>query len=213
MRKKMYNLFAYHFLPRKKNTVIFPENINQENQNKRFYAIKHLIILIFILSGMNVKHVYAKSSVQLSGDIFKFLIPAAAYTSTWMLDDKEGRMQFYKSFVTNWGITYGLKRTINKERPDGGRHAFPSWHTSASFQGAAFIQKRYGWKVGLPCYAIASYVGWSRIHSDKHDASDVLAGAVIGTAVSYLFTKPYKGVSVSPMAVEDGFGLNFSFKW
>ncbi len=69
---------------------------------------------------------------------------------------------------------------------------FPSGHTSTTFQSASFIQRRYGWKYGIPAYALAAFTGYSRINAQKHDGWDVLAGAVVGIGSSYLFTTPYQ---------------------
>ena len=63
-------------------------------------------------------------------------------------------------------VMHSLKRITNKERPNGGDYSFPSGHTSAAFTGAGFIEKRYGLKVGIPAYILASYVGWSRVYSN-----------------------------------------------
>ena len=71
------------------------------------------------------------------------------------------------------------------------RSAFPSSHTSVSFQGASFIQRRYGWKFGLPAYLLSAYVGWGRTYAKKHDWWDIIGGAAIGTASSYIFTRPF----------------------
>lgn len=157
-----------------------------------------------------------KSPFELTGDILQIAIPATGYLSTFYMNDKDGRNQFYKSFLTNLGITYALKYTINKRRPENnGSHSFPSGHTSAAFQGAAFIHKRYGWEYGLPAYLGAAYVGWSRIEgeSDKHDIVDVLAGAAIGIASSFYFTEPYKGVTITPVGADGFYGIWFSKKW
>ena len=62
---------------------------------------------------------HAESTNKLSGDILHLLIPASAYVATYCLDDKEGRKQFYKSFLTNVGVTYALKIVIDKDRPNG----------------------------------------------------------------------------------------------
>ena len=186
----------------------------------RLKHLKHSLataaVAIMIVSFCN--HAYAEdgSGFELAGDILLVLIPATAYASTFYMNDSEGRIQFYKSFFTNLGITYALKYTIDKQRPENhGSHSFPSGHTSAAFQGAAFIHKRYGWKYGLPAYLGATYVGWSRIEgeSDKHDVIDVIAGAGIGIASSFFFTKPYKGVQIKPIANKSFWGLAFSKKW
>ncbi len=72
---------------------------------------------------------------------------------------------------------------------------------------------RYGWKYGLPAYAAASFVGWSRIRANKHYPIDVIAGAAIGILSNYYFTTAYKGVTLTPYAEKSMFGLNLSMSW
>jgi membrane-associated phospholipid phosphatase len=162
------------------------------------------------------RNVQAESVTEKTGDIVQVLIPATAYLTTFALDDKEGRNQFYKSFFVNLGVTHGLKVAINKQRPENhGDYSFPSGHTSASFQGAAFIHRRYGWKFAIPAYAAAAYVGWSRVEgeSDKHDVTDVAAGAAIGVISSFYFTKPRHNLVVTPYVDGKTFGLSITKKW
>jgi membrane-associated phospholipid phosphatase len=78
------------------------------------------------------------------------------------------------------GLTQGIKLAVDRPRPDGSRYSFPSGHTSSSFATAAVLQRHYGWKVGAPAYALASYVGASRLSENMHFLSDVLFGAGIG---------------------------------
>ena len=172
-----------------------------------------ILILVFLLAATNMANAEEINTKKV-GDILLILIPATAYGTTFYLHDTEGRNQFYKSFFTNLGVTSGLKLSINKERPDGSdNNSFPSRHTSATFQGAAFIHKRYGWKYSIPAYIGAIFVGYSRVHADKHYAEDVLAGAAIGFVSSYCFTTPFKEVSVTPIADNGTYGLTISKKW
>ncbi len=173
------------------------------------------IVSATLLTTATVVHA-GKSNIEKEGDIIQILIPLTAYGATFYMQDPDGRNQFYKSFITNLGITYSVKLAVNKQRPEhNGDRSFPSGHTSAAFQGAAFIHIRYGWKYALPAYAAAGFVGWSRIEgeSDKHDITDVLAGAAIGIFSSYYFTTPYKGVTVTPYAEKNIFGLTLSMDW
>lgn len=81
-------------------------------------------------------------------------------------------------------ITLGLKYSINRNRPDGSdSHSFPSAHTSGVFAMASVAEVLYGPWAGIPAYAVASVVGLSRIDSNTHFASDVVAGALIGTLI------------------------------
>lgn len=110
--------------------------------------------------------------------------------------DKKGFWQLTKSYGTTLALTYILKYSINKPRPDGATdgHAFPSGHTAGAFSGASFLQRRYGYKFGIPAYAVAGFVAYSRLEGlhDRHDGWDILAGAVVGIGSTYLFTTPYE---------------------
>jgi membrane-associated phospholipid phosphatase len=155
----------------------------------------------------------AIGTVERAGDIVQILLPTTAYGTTFYMDDRQGRSEFYRSFLTTFAVTHSLKNIINKKRPDGGDQAFPSGHTGAAFQGAAFIQQRYGWVYGIPSYLGASFVGYSRIHADRHDLADVLAGAALGIGTNMLFTTNYITYSVTPTVGEDGVGATIRFRW
>ena len=154
---------------------------------------------IFILFGFNwtlcsaqINLTASEKNHKIAGDVLVTSLPAIALGSTliWK-DDQKGTLQFAKTLATTALSTYALKLIINKERPNGeSLNSFPSGHTSIAFASAGFMQKRYGWKVGIPAYALAGYVGYSRIKANKHDGWDVLAGAILGTGIAYLFTNP-----------------------
>ncbi|HEY9122721.1 MAG TPA: phosphatase PAP2 family protein [Bacteroidales bacterium] len=95
------------------------------------------------------------------------------------------------------GFAYALKYTVKRKRPfetydyickklDGGDPSFPSGHTTAAFSTATSLSLAYPkWYVIAPSYVWATSVGYSRIHLGVHYPSDVLAGAVLGTASAY----------------------------
>jgi membrane-associated phospholipid phosphatase len=161
-----------------------------------------------------VQSTWASDGVENAGSVIRTLIPAIAYGTTFYLHDKDGRSQFYKSFFSNLAVTYALKAAVDKTRPDGSdNESFPSGHSSVAFQGAAFIGKRYGLKYGIPAYLGATFVAWSRVESDNHYTVDVVAGAAIGILSSLVFTKPYKGFVVTPMADNGFYGVGISKQW
>lgn len=155
----------------------------------------------------------ASDDLLLGADVLRILIPASAYSMTYMKDDKTGRGQFHKAFLSTVGATYGLKLAVDKERPNGGNHSFPSGHTSIAFSGASFIQKRYGWKPGIPAYMAASLTGWICIETDRHYIEDVLAGAAIGTVFTYIFTAPFEDVSLVITTNNGRYGAEFRMVW
>src|SRR2546430_5918562 len=107
-------------------------------------------------------------------------------------------LQFGESAALTLGVTYGLKYSIDEKRPNGRRHSFPSGHSSISFSSAEFMRKRYGWEYGIPAYAAASFVAYSRVEAREHHPPDVIAGASIGIVSSYIFTRRYKGWDIEP---------------
>ena len=95
-----------------------------------------------------------------------------------------------QGFIVTNTLTGGVKVITNRERPDRTSHtAFPSGHTSNSFMWATVVSQHYGWQAGVPAYALASYVGASRLKSRKHYLTDVLAGAVLGYIVGRTVTR------------------------
>lgn len=97
------------------------------------------------------------------------------------------------SLIAAGVISPVLKVAIGRERPSqsdatfvrgkGGK-SLPSGHATQAFAVASVIAARYDslWvKVGA--YGLAGLVGLARMEQGQHYASDVLAGALIGTAV------------------------------
>ncbi|MFM9965449.1 MAG: phosphatase PAP2 family protein [Planctomycetaceae bacterium] len=83
--------------------------------------------------------------------------------------------------------TSALKLFTNTDRPSNtfqnGRYGFPSYHTASTFAIAAVLDEYYGCQVGLPAYALATAVGFSRIDERVHDLSDVVFGAALGFVI------------------------------
>ncbi len=158
----------------------------------------------------------AQDGVEKSGDVLATALPVAALISTlvWK-DDQPATLQFAKTIVTSFGVTHVLKRVVDKPRPNDGDHAWPSGHTSSAFTGAAVLQIRHGWRVGVPAYLLAGYVGWTRVYVDAHDYWDFLGGAIIGVGSAYLFTKPYdpNRVAVALGKRDGAYSMEFSLRF
>lgn len=157
----------------------------------------------------------SQNGVKISTDVFAIALPAAALTGVLMQKDWKGLVQGVETAAVTAGVTYLLKYTVKEKRPDySDRHSFPSGHTSVSFATAAFLQRRYGWVVGAPAYALSAYVGWGRIYSKKHHYWDVLAGAAIGAGSAYIFTRPFAkehNLQIAPVADVNYAGIYASF--
>lgn len=171
-----------------------------------------LTILCFSLPGSN--RAFARDSIQLAGDVMAVVLPVAAGGMILGHKDGDGAIQLAESAALALSTTFLLKYTVNETRPNGeDRHSFPSAHTSGAFTAAEFLRKRYGWVYGVPAYAAASFVAYSRVESRQHYATDVLVGAAIGIGSSFLFTRPFEGWTVRADADPGYYGLRVSSTW
>ena len=172
-----------------------------------------LKLTLFFLLFTSLK---AGSNTETIGDIFRIILPIGTYSTTLYLDDSKGEMEFYKSFGSTVAATYLLKYTVQRERPNGeDTHSFPSGHSSSTFSSASFIHIRYGFKYAILPYIAASYTAYSRVESQQHYLSDVVAGAVIGVVSSWYFTSSYESenIALQPLNQEGYSGVVISYKW
>ena len=169
----------------------------EHKRSKHIYAIGALLALLIPLST------FAQSKfVERSTDVLCLAPTATGLIKAIAEHDKKGILQLGLSTATTLAVNYGLEACIKKDRPDGtGHHAFPSTHTAVAFDGASFLMRRYGWKWGVPAYALSTYVAWGRVHAKRHDWWDVLGGAAIGAGCAFIYTRPFiknTDISISP---------------
>lgn len=65
--------------------------------------------------------------------------------------------------------------------------SFPSGHSAGAFAFATGVGQAMP-RAGVPLRALAAVVAYSRVHTGVHYPGDVLAGALMGTALSQLTT-------------------------
>ena len=120
--------------------------------------------------------------------------------------------ELVRAQVVNSVLTESIKIAVRRRRPDGTPYSFPSGHTSGTFATATVLQREFGWKVGAPAYALATYVALSRMTENKHYASDLAFGAAIGIVAgrSVRFHTGNHDFAMSPMAVPRGAGVSFN---
>ena len=83
------------------------------------------------------------------------------------------------------------KRRFTPFRFKSARTSFPSGHTTSAFAVASVFSRRCASPaVGISAYALAAGTALQRVYDDKHWASDVFAGAVLGTAVGRWIAAP-----------------------
>lgn len=130
-----------------------------------------------------------------------------------------------KAFVLTGVFTQVMKFAFQRHRPDatdnpyvfdgfGGNwknESFFSGHTSTFFSIATIIACEYKDKKLIPplVYTIAGIASLSRIHDNRHWASDVFVGAVVGYGIGKLiYSHNNWGIQISPVVSRNTTGLN-----
>jgi hypothetical protein len=132
-------------------------------------------------------HAFGKSFEDGAAPEVLGLVVAGVFTTGRFVEAPRFRAMSYDlldAFLVNWAYTQVVKVAVARERPNGeDEKSFPSGHASNAFALAAVAERHYGWKAGVPAYALASAVAASRLQRNKHYLSDVLAGATLGYIV------------------------------
>lgn len=103
--------------------------------------------------------------------------------------------------VTSAALNLSVKPIIRRRRPDRAAHgvpsarhvlmpsstAFPSGHSAAAFAFASGVGHVLP-VVGFPLRGLAALVAFSRVHTGVHYPGDVLAGALLGSAIAQATT-------------------------
>ncbi|WP_181919296.1 phosphatase PAP2 family protein [Alkalilimnicola ehrlichii] len=169
-----------------------------------------------VLLALPASQARAQEVIEVTGNALRVFLPAAAWAATYVDQDGEGRDQFYWALGSTVVTTVALKLAVDSEGPDGQAYAFPSGHTSMAFSSASFIQRRYGWRYAWPIYGLAGVVGWSQLESDQADWEDVVAGAAIGFAFTWLFVEPRpedNPVEFSVNVAPDEYSVGVRWRW
>jgi len=179
------------------------------------------------------------------GTLYSIGVLGAAGAYGWIADDDRGvnvMIDGLEASVIASGILSPiLKYTVGRGRPNhsgqdsdefspfGGDASFPSGHTTQAFTVAAVLAFSFDDQpvVGGLAFALASGVGMSRINDNAHYASDVVAGAILGTWVGYEvvhYNRRRRGeeversrritdASVDLIFDSDRKGLSFTWHW
>jgi hypothetical protein len=135
-----------------------------------------------------------------------FPIAAGLYTVGLATNDVklyETSKAAFNALAINGVSNLILKLAVNNHSPDNSKYAWPSGHTSSSFTLAMVFAEAYGPCVGVPALAFATFVGYERIDSRRHQFSDVISGMhmgiVIGHSVAQNHMTRIMGMDVEPV--------------
>ena len=126
-----------------------------------------------------------------AGDTLAVAMPVATLGVELWRRDWTGAKEFAESLAVTVAVTEVLKRTTHVERPDGSNDmSFPSGHTAQAFSSATYVHRRYGFSDAWPLYLMATYVGYTRVQSNRHSWVDVAGAAGIAALSSRWLVEP-----------------------
>ena len=136
---------------------------------------------------------------------------------------KEAGLVSLEAEIFAVAATAALKGITGRASPDkqqGTMHfrpfsrvgSFPSTHAAASFAVATVYSDRFEAPVKWLAYGLAAAVGFSRVYSDEHFASDVVAGSLIGWGMGKFLShrhveKPLQWQAWPMVAMEHSVGV------
>lgn len=158
------------------------------------------------------------SSLESAGTYVAVAMPFVAGGIALAHDqDWTGVAQLGADTLATVGTAYALKHIVHEERPDHSDfQSMPSDTAALAFAPAAFLWDRYGWKYGLPAYAAAAFVGYTRVDAKKHHWYDVVASAGLAWGYSRIFTTEYHrqyGIYSNLYATPDGAYVRVSYNF
>jgi len=167
-------------------------------------------------NGFNIPTTVFQSGNVIGNFVFQIGAGFATYGTGKAMGNKKlaytGR-DIVRAQVVSQVMVQSLKYIVRRDRPDHSNNkSFPSGHSASAFATATVLQRYYGWKVGVPAYAVGSYVALARMSWNRHHASDVVMGAGFGIAAARTVTmsvaKSKFSVGVQPQV--GGASINFT---
>ena len=121
-------------------------------------------------------------------------------------------LDLLRAQIVSQAFVHAIKYSVRRDRPTGECCSFPSGHAATAFAAASVIERHFGYRLSLPAMAIATYVGTSRLHDNRHFLSDVVFGAALGTATGWTVVGRHgrSSYTLMPVAVPGGFAFQFS---
>ena len=164
---------------------------------------------------MGMQAAAAKSTTTAGVDL-AVALPIIAGSIAVYKDDWVGVEELGLTGIATVGVAYGLKHVIREQRPDGSDfQSMPSDTAALAFAPAQFLWDRYGWQYGLPAYAAATFVAYSRVDARKHHWYDVTASAALAFGFGKIFDSRYhpRGLDYGAYVLPDGGGATLQYRF
>ena len=134
-----------------------------------------------------------QDNIETAGQVIAIALPIVAGGISVYKDDWQGVGQLVMATGVTVGTAFLLKYVVHEERPNhSNNQSFPSDTAALAYAPADYLWRRYGWQYGVPAYAAAAFVGYSRVESKQHYWWDVAASGAMAFGYNWLITDRYR---------------------
>ena len=129
--------------------------------------------------------------------LFSHFVVLPATLALWAFYKKKKFFTIFAAALTTYAAAFVLKEVVARPRPDyiisemvldSSTNSFPSAHAAITFMLALMLYQKYP-RLGKVLFVLAFLTAFTRVYSGAHYLTDVIAGAVLGLAVGYLFLR------------------------
>lgn len=114
------------------------------------------------------------------GEYFGTGAPSAAIILTQFFVNSDAALAHIVGLTYTIAAVEIIKAGVERERPNGRKHSFPSGHTAMAFATATNMAYFHPWYIGLPMLVFAGSVAYQRVYDRRHWLSDTVGGATLG---------------------------------
>lgn len=160
----------------------------------------------------------AGSDLRKAGNIVVIALPAAAVGISLAHDgDWKGLGEFAISTGLTVGSAYLIRELVRENRPDhSDMHTLTPPDLALADASANYLWSRYGWKYGVPAYALRFVVSEGLTDAKKNHWYDTLATSALAFTFNYAFVTNWKdeqryrfSVNPQPGGASLRFTMNF----
>jgi membrane-associated phospholipid phosphatase len=111
--------------------------------------------------------------------------------------------------IVSQALVHGIKLATQRDRPTGECCSFPSGHAATTFATASVLERHFGYRAAWPTMLLATYVGMSRLHDNRHFLSHVVIGSAVGIASGWTVVGRHgrSNYSILPTVVPGGVAI------
>lgn len=182
------------------------------------HALASMTLMILAFGSTAPAEAASASKIETAGKAVAYALPLVAVgVSLAHHEDWDGVAELGVSTAATLGAAYLLSHIVREQRPDHSDfHSLPSDTAALADAPADYLWARYGWQYGVPAYAAAIFVGYSRVDARKHHWYDVAASSVIAFGVNYAIVTRYhenNRYRFYGSADPDSVGVHFTMNW